>query len=255
MKALARRYLAAAFMILPWLGYSGAAPAIDWNLGLGKSVAGSGNVKSESRTVSGITGISLSLPGLVDIQQGAVEGLTVEADDNLLPLIETVVDQGLLKIRPAAGFASFTARKLKFTVQLKNIDRVDVSGSGDVRAEKLKATALTVGISGSGDIRIVSLETEALTLSIAGSGDFEAGGRAASLRARIAGSGDVKAGGLDAKAVEISISGSGDATVWARDSLSVKVVGSGDVLYYGDAKLKKSIVGSGSVKRLGAAPL
>jgi hypothetical protein len=234
-------------------GASSAAHAWEWNLGFGKSVSGSGTIKSETRAVSGFTGISLAVNGLVEIQQGGTEGVTIETDDNLLPLLETVVENGTLKIRTARN-TSFRTKKLKFIVYAKTIDSLDIAGAGDMRAETLKAAALKTSIAGSGDIRIKSLDADALTVSIAGSGDFAAGGRAASMDASIAGSGGIKTGNLESKAVEISIAGSGDATVWARETLKVSVAGSSDVKYYGDAQVKKSIGGAGSIKRLGAAP-
>lgn len=234
------------------VGAPAEALAADW--GLWKSVSGSGTLKTETRNVSGFTGIALSLDGSVEIRQGASEGVTVETDDNILPLIETVVENATLKIRPTQRNATFSTKKLKIVVNARNLDRIDIAGKGDIHADALKVADLKAGISGAGDLRIKSLDADALSISIAGSGDFEAGGRAANVRANIAGSGDIKAGNLDAKAVDINIAGSGDATVWARNSLKVSIAGSGDVGYYGDAQVQNSIWGSGSIKRLGAAP-
>jgi len=249
--------LKSAIIVIPLcaaLGAPSEALASDWNWGPWKSVSGSGTLKSETREVSGFTGIALSLNASVEIRQGGSEGVTIETDDNVLPLIETVVENATLKIRPTTRNTTFSTKKLKIVVNARNLDRIDIAGKGDIHAEALKVADLKAGISGAGDLRIKSLEAEALSISIAGSGDFEAGGRADKVRANIAGSGDIKAGKLDAKAVEINIAGSGDATLWARNSLKVSIAGSGDVGYYGDAQLQNSIWGSGSVKRLGAAP-
>ena len=235
-------------------GTSSVVHAGERNFGFWKSVSGSGTMKTETRAVSGFTGISLSVNGLVEIQQGSAESVTIETDDNLLPLLETVVEHGTLKIRPATRNTSFRTKKLKFIVHAKTIDSLDIAGAGDIRADELKASTLKTSIAGSGDIRIKALDADALTVSIAGSGDFAAVGRAASMDASIAGSGDIRTGNLETKAVEISIAGSGDATVWARETLKVSVAGSGDVKYYGDAQVRKSIGGLGSIKRLGAAP-
>jgi len=249
--------LKSAAIVIPFcaaLGAPAEALASDWNWGPWKSVSGSGTLKTEVREVSGFTGIALSLSGSVEIRQGGSEGVTIETDDNILPLIETVVENATLKIRPTTRNTSFSTKTLKIVVNARNLERIDIAGTGDIHAEALKVANLKAGISGAGDLRIKSLEADTLSVSIAGSGDFEAGGRAASVRANIAGSGDIKAGKLDAKAVEINIAGSGDATVWARNTLKVSIAGSGDVQYYGDAQLQNSIWGSGSVKRLGAAP-
>jgi Putative auto-transporter adhesin, head GIN domain len=225
------------------------AMAWDWN-----SIVGSGVIKTETRDVTGFTGIGLSLPAKVSLTQGDKEGVTIEAEDNILPMIETLVEDHTLKIRWKEKFSSMRVGKIKINVTAKTIERLVVAGSGDIRAEQLSAGNLKVSIAGSGDISIKTLRADALKVSISGSGDFSAGGSANSLAVSIAGSGDVKAQKLETKSATVTIAGSGDALVWATDSLSVKVAGSGDVAYYGDPTISKSVLGSGSLKRLGSAP-
>ena len=241
-----------ATLLVTLTAFCGAAQAWDW--GWGKGVAGSGNIKTESRAVINFTAISLNLPADIELRQGATESLTIETDDNLLPLIETVVEDGKLKIRPTEKNTNFKTKTMKIVVNLKNIDAISVAGSGDVRADSLKATNLKASIAGSGDIRIKSLTADFLKVNIAGSGDFSVTGKANNFEASIAGSGDIRADKLEAKDVKVSIAGSGDAAVWATQTLKVSVAGSGDIKYYGDAAVTKSVAGSGSITRLGAAP-
>ena len=231
-----------------------AAPVVAWEWGFGTKVAGSGNIKSETRSVSDFTGISLAVPAKAEIVQGAIESISIETDDNILPLIETVVESGKLKIRFKDKNTSVVTKNLRMTINVKAIESISVAGSGDVRAAKLQAAKLKASIAGSGDLRIAALDADFLTVSIAGSGDFSAGGKANLVEASIAGSGDIKIEKLAANNVKLSIAGSGDATVWAKDTLKISVAGSGDVSYYGDAKVSQSVAGSGSVKRLGNAP-
>jgi len=237
------------------LALAPAAQAVEFNIGWGgKSVKGSGVLKTETRNVSGFTGVALSLPAKVEIVQGSSEDITIEGDDNIVPLIETVVENGTLKIRFAEKNMSVSTKLLRAVVNLKSVETLSVAGSGDIRSARLQSTSLKGNIAGSGDINIASLETDALKLSIAGSGNFSAAGKAKSVETNVAGSGDVKLGRLEANTAKASIHGSGDVTVWAKETLTVSVAGSGDVKYYGDAQVTKSIAGSGSVKRLGAAP-
>jgi hypothetical protein len=229
--------------------------AWEWSWG-GKSVTASGNVKTETRDVTGFTGIALSLPAKVTIKQGSKEGLTIEADDNFLPLIETVVERGQLRIRPIEKNMSFKGRsmKLNITVDAINIESLSVSGSGDILADQLNSPKLKTSIAGSGDVNIKSLTSDSVKVSIAGSGDLSLGGTANELEGSIAGSGTVKADRLKAKSVVLKIAGSGDATIWATDTMRLSIAGSGDVKYWGDAKVSQSVAGSGSIKRLGSAP-
>jgi len=232
-----------------------SAHAWDWTWGWGgKSVKGSGVVKTETRHVTGFNRISLSIPARVEVIQGNTEGITIEGDDNIVPLVETVVENNSLNIRFAERDLSISTKTLRLVVNVKTVEGLSVAGSGELHASKLQSATLKASIAGAGDVNIAHLDTESLTVSIAGSGNFAAAGKAKTIQTKIAGSGDIKIGKLEANSVTISVAGSGDATVWATDSLKVSVAGSGDVKYYGDAKVSQSVAGSGSVKRLGAAP-
>jgi hypothetical protein len=234
-----------------------AAPASAWEWGSGwgsKTVSGSGNLKSEARAVSGFTGISVSLAGDVDVRQTGTEGITIETDDNLLPLIETVVERGVLKIRPVEKNTNLRTKNMKIVVNAKTIESLSVAGAGDIHADQLKSEKLKVSVAGAGDIRIKALDVDSLNASIAGSGNVLLGGRANMLDGSIAGSGDLKAGKLEAKTAKLSIAGSGSALLWAKETLKVSIAGSGDVKYYGDAQVSKSVAGSGSIVRVGAGP-
>ncbi|MEI8030801.1 MAG: head GIN domain-containing protein [Comamonadaceae bacterium] len=230
------------------------APAMAWDWPFGTAVVGSGQVTKTQRQLTGFKGLSLELPSNVEIVQGDTEGVLIETDQNIAPLIETVVENDQLKIRSVSRSQSLKPTSLKITVQARTIEHISISGSGDVKARKLQSSTLEARISGSGDIHIDTLDTDSLTVAISGSGDFFAGGRANTARLNIAGSGDVKAGTLAAKNVTLSIAGAGAAKVWATETLNVRIAGSGDVEYFGDAAVSKSVAGSGRVRRLATTP-
>ncbi|MEQ1518767.1 MAG: head GIN domain-containing protein, partial [Usitatibacteraceae bacterium] len=207
-------------------GLSALAPScLVW--AWGNSVAGSGTVKTETRSVGGFTGVSLSVPGKATLVQGSSEGVTIETDDNILPLIETVVEEGKLKIRFKDRNTTVKTKTLRMTINVKSIESIAVAGSTDVHVAKLQASKLKISIAGAGDAFITTLDADTLNISIAGSGNFAAGGKANSVIGKIAGSGDIRIENLVANTVKLSIAGSGDAKVWAKESLTVSVAGSG----------------------------
>jgi hypothetical protein len=229
--------------------------AWDWTWGWGgKSIKGSGIIKTESRNVTDFNRISLSIPAKVEMIQDSTESVTIVGDDNIVPLLETVVENDGLKIRFADKNLSTDTRTLSLVVHVKSIEALSVAGSGDLHAENLQTAMLKASIAGAGNVSITNLDADTLMVSIAGIGNFVAGGKAKTIEAKIAGSGDVKVGRLEANSVKVSVAGSGNATVWAKQLLAVRVAGSGDVKYYGDAKVSQSVAGSGSIKRLGSAP-
>lgn len=230
-----------------------AAHANDW-FG-SKTVAGSGNMSSAKRELAAFRDIAVNLHAKIELVQGPYEGVLVEADDKHLPLIETEVKDGKLRIRTAKGVKLPGNDKVKVIVHLRNIDSLSVAGSADLTSARLLSPKLATNIAGSGTITIRDLQSENLSVSIAGSGSFEAQGAAKAMEINIAGSGNVNTAKLSTQDANVSIAGSGDATLWVRKAISVSIAGSGDVRYYGEGTLRDaSTMGSGRVKQLGAAP-
>ena len=217
------------------------------------TLVGSGVPKTETRPIEGVRALVVHLPGKVDVTQGATESLTITADDNVLPEIESKVDGGVLKLafRKATNLRSATIR---IALGVKTLESVSINGSGDVHTGALKSPTLKITINGSGDVKLGAIDAEKFDATIRGSGDIHASGRVKALDISIAGSGDVKLAQMQADQVKVGIAGSGDAQVWARDVLTVRVAGSGDVRYYGDPTVDQSVLGSGRIKRLGPAP-
>jgi hypothetical protein len=233
----------AALLALP----HGHAHAWSWG---GEHIKGSGVAKTETREVSGFRSVSLGIDAKVELRQGTTEGLTMTGDDNIVPLVETVVEQGTLKIRWVDNDRFSTSYKsLAIIVNLKNIDGIKLGGSGYIHADRLKAGNLKAAVAGSGDIVFDALEADSLQGSIAGSGTIKAAGRADALEFTLAGSGDLVAPKLETRRVTISVQGSADAVVWATETLTVTVAGSGDVKYYGKPQVTETVAGSGSVRR------
>ncbi len=193
-------------------------------------IVGSGVVKSEARQVEAFDKVTIDGSADVTITAGGPFQVSVETDDNVLPVIETKVRGDTLVISSSQSYS--TKRKVQVTISVPELNGISIRGSGDV------------GIKG--------IKSEAFSASIAGSGDVTAAGAAQHLDASIRGSGDLNLADLQAQSATVSIAGSGDVTVNASDELSVSIAGSGDVRYKGaPQKLNKSIAGSGSVRQAG----
>ncbi|MBA4176094.1 MAG: DUF2807 domain-containing protein [Leptothrix sp. (in: Bacteria)] len=225
------------------------------------SVHGSGTAATETRTVAEFQAIALS--GAVDltVRQGEAASVRVTADDNLLPMLETVVEPdgkgATLHLRWKRGTGSGrmgwqsidTRTRVVVDVVTPRLTALSTAGAGNIKLETFKTPALQVSISGAGDARIDGLETEDLGVRISGSGDVVGQGTAVKTSVSIAGSGDVRLTEMRSDTVTVSIAGSGDAAVNAQKTLSVRIAGSGDVVYTGNAEIKSSVAGSGSVKK------
>ncbi len=246
------RRLAASMLALAALAaVVPATYARGWGMG---TTHGSGTFKTETRAPGHFTGVAMGLPGNLELRIGNTESVTIEADDNLMPLIETVVENGVLKIRTTRRNAGIEPRRLKIVVQAKGIDQIALGGSGSIDADALRGPKVMIDLGGSGSIKVRGVDSDALTVVLGGSGDLKvAGGATKKLSLSIAGSGDVDLGKLQSADASVNIAGSGEATISVRDNLNVTIAGSGDVNYYGDPRVSKTSIGSGSAKRLGAA--
>ena len=216
------------------------------------ATTGSGRIATESRNVSDFEAITISGSMKLEVRQTGKETLSLSGEDNLLPLIETVVEPGangrILHIRFKRGESIRPQREIKVSVEVIKLGAVSTSGAGDIRIDGVKGAALKVVVSGAGDVSMRGVAVDGLDVRIAGSGDVRGQGTAKQLTLSIAGSGDAALADFVADAVKVSIAGSGDAQVHASKSLEVRIAGSGDVQYRGGATdVSKTVMGSGSV--------
>lgn len=227
-----------------------AASPLDWMRG--EKIVGNGNIKKQTRELAHFTGVTLSLPGKLELRIGNTESVTIETDDNVLPLIESVIEDGVLKLRPSKRNLNLQTRNLKIVVQARSVDNLKLGGSGSIESDALRGDKLRLDIGGSGSINVKGLEAENAVVAIGGSGNLRAGpGKIGRISITIAGSGDVDLGQVKAQDVSVNVAGSGAATVAASGSLSATIAGSGDVNYYGTPSISKTVAGSGTVKKLG----
>lgn len=211
---------------------------------IGTGTDGVGEYERQTRSVADFSKIDLALSGKVQVRQGAAFSVVVEAQGNLMELIETKVDGSTLVITSKGNIGN--AKELHYFITMPQLTGVEVSGSGTVDVlDVFSPDELEVDISGSGRVQ-ANVIAESISADISGSGYLKLDGSADELDADISGAGEVEALGLAAKEVSVEISGSGTAEVQAQESLSMDISGSGVVKYKGHpSRLKQDISGSG----------
>ena len=215
-----------------------------------RAVRGSGKLVTESRDASNFDRVSLGGSGKVILIQGETESLTIETDRNVMRYVTSEVRGGTLVLGTKIG-AIVRPTRLRFTVSVKDLAGLTVSGSGDITAERVDTERLQIKVSGSGDLRIDALTAQEVAVRISGSGDVELAGEVTEQEVTISGSGKYRSGDLRSETVALTISGAGDATLWTTESLDARLTGSGSASYYGNPRTDVSSSGSGKVKGLG----
>jgi hypothetical protein len=192
------------------------------------TIQGSGVAKTETRDVGAFSRIDSTGSADVIVTIGDKQSLTVEADDNILPLIDTEVKGDKLVISSHDSYSPRT--DIKITITVPKLDEASVRGSGTIKASGVDAQDFKTQLTGSGDI---SLE-----------------GKATSLKATVTGSGSLDASKFTVGDADVRVSGSGDARINASKSLNASVSGSGDVQYSGNpSAVERHVSGSGSVRK------
>lgn len=214
-----------------------------------KMIQGNGNLTTTNRTVKKFDNLSVGGSMNVNLIDGKEGYIRIEAEENIMPYIETIVEGRNLKIRFKKNISIRTNKKIEVNVAIEDISSMALGGSGNINVLKtLKEEELSVSISGSGNIN-ASINVGTVKSAIGGSGNINLKGKAKSFDAAIAGSGNVSAYKLKAHNVKARIAGSGDIKVTVSDKIKATVVGSGNIYYKGHPdKIDTTSLGSGDIE-------
>jgi putative autotransporter adhesin-like protein len=240
------------------------------NVGIPNVVRGSGNIITETFEVSGFDQVELSTVGEVHLEQGDTESVTVETDDNIMPVLVVKVDGSKLTLSSKVN-SNIDPSALTFTVTVKELSHVIANSSGDIFTGPIKGDSLDVLANASGNVNLESVEVNNFSVTAGGSGNItvdnvevesvhsdarasgaiQIAGTATSHTVEVGGSGEIDAGDLQTSTAEVTVKASGDVTVWVSDRLDVSIHASGNVKYYGDPTVTQNISGSGNLTSLG----
>ncbi len=186
----------------------------------GTTIIGSGNVVTESRTVSGFAGVSLHGVARITIEQTSEETLTITAEDNVIPVLLSNVRDGRLILGPEENIKFETHAEIVYHLHVQNLSSIEINGV-------IYADA-------------VGIDTEALDVDILGVSRLTASGRAPLQDVFLSGVSTYHAQALASE--EITIDGSGviTATVQVSDLLTVRACGVGSIEYIGAPEVLRS---------------
>lgn len=216
----------------------------------GERVKGNGNMTAEERSETGFTGVSNS--SNFDIYVGiGPYAIKVEAEENLLPYIETYVDNDMLKIDTKDGFWLKPRRSIKVFVTAPRLNKIRAVGNGNIfSATRLTdSTRIDLDISGNAEMKM-EVDAPVIDADLGGNGTIELKGQTRDFKCSSAGNGEIKAFDLQTENAKVEILGNGSADVFASVKLDVRIGGNGSVRYKGNAQTSTNITGNGSIKQV-----
>ena len=205
----------------------------------------------ETRNVSGFASIASAGPFDIHVKINGTESLKINAGSDLIKEIETIVENGTLKIKfkHHDHWDRDEVGKIDIYITAKSLSGLANAGSGSIKVEGMvSGDNVKIVLSGSGEI-VSSVKSVVLKASIAGSGSLHITGNSDEIKLDIAGSGELKAKTFKTNTASVSIAGSGSAYFTADKTISARIVGSGNVIYSGNATVDSHTIGSGRVSK------
>ncbi len=223
--------------------------------GNGKVITPSNAIISETRSVSNFKGIDMRTFGKIILSQGSNEALTVQGSDNVVPLVTSSIQNGILTLELKEDVNVTTLNNenvLTFTISVKDLTSLTVSGLSEVGMGSLSTSALAITMSGAGQVKIDQLTADTTNINVSGLGNVDLTGVVPQATINISGAGSVNAPDLKVQTANITIPGLGSATVWVTDQLTGSISGGGNIAYYGNPQTSTSTTGLGTYKALGS---
>ncbi|EKD89493.1 MAG: hypothetical protein ACD_34C00017G0002 [uncultured bacterium] len=215
------------------------------------------NTNTESRPVSGCTGLQFRAVGKIIVTQGQNEGLTIQADPEIRSRIRTEVKDGILVISYDSDWKDWTGLNFidkgvtTFHLTLKDIKSLSISGVGNLDSASIISDSLSLSLSGPATMTFGTLTVNSLKVEMSGVGSIDLAGKCLEQNISLSGAGGYKASRLESDRAIVKLSGVGSATVLVSESLDVSISGAGAVEYYGNPKISQKISGIGVLKYLG----
>ena len=218
-----------------------------------KKVVGEGDLQTETRNITGFSGVSVSIGGKIYYKIAPEYKVEITAQQNILDVIQATKSNGHLLLKVKDGVRIKSNEEITVNISAPTADFLHLSGTGDLAViGNVNSANLDISISGTGNITLQSvIVTDKIEASISGAGDIIVqSGVAKNEDLRISGSGKLIMDGVVAEKAIINISGSGDMQVNLSQSLDATISGSGSVYYRGNPVISTKVSGSGRVKPL-----
>ena len=187
----------------------------------------------------------------VIVTVGAAPSVRAEGDSEALERLDIGVENGELRIASrSSSWSWFGGRHRGVTVHVTvpALTGASVSGSGDMRVDRVEGQRFAASVTGSGELDLPNVRVAEASFALTGSGGIRGAGAAQRSNASVTGSGDLDLAGLETADASIALVGSGDINVRATGTASVDLRGSGDVTVTGPARCTISKSGSGDVR-------
>lgn len=216
---------------------------------IGQGVDGNGNVISAERTISSdFDDIKISQGLDLYITQNNDVSITVEADENLMDLIMTEVENGTLNIYTTENIRRASSRKIHLNIE--SISAIKATSGSDVYSNNtIEADHLELKTTSGSNIKL-DVKTESIDCTSTSGSDIELTGITNLFNATATSGSDINSSELQAQSSNVKATSGADISVNTSKSLIATATSGGDIRYSGNPeKVEKSDNSAGSVRQ------
>jgi hypothetical protein len=214
----------------------------------GPSINGNGDVKTEKLKTGDFDEIKVSRGMNVYITQGDETKVVVKADENLLDIIETKVEDGALIIRATENIRKATVKKVYVTTP--DISLIKSSSGSNVYSETvLKSEHLDISSSSGSNIKLL-ISVGSVDASSSSGSNIRLEGKADNFDGDASSGSNIKAKELKSKSCKVEASSGANIWISVKENLKAHASSGGNIFYKGslsNAEIKKS--SGGNVKK------
>lgn len=214
---------------------------------VGNSITGNGNVITEQRQLDSFTKIKVTEGIECELTQSNSQNVTIEADENLIKGIKTVVENGTLIISSDYNnFINISSKKVK--VQIPTIESLKTtSGSSLITKSTIKGLSLKIESSSGSEVKI-DAEYDSITTSASSGSEQSLAGKALTFSTQSSSGSSIDADNLLANEVTSKTSSGSSTDVHPLVRLTAKASSGSSVEYSGKPKsIDKDESSGGSV--------
>ncbi len=198
-------------------------------------LSGNSDVKSQTRVITQeFKAISVSQGIDVFITTNESNSVKVEADDNIIDLIKTEVENGELKIYFSKQVWHSKARKVYVSIPV--IEAISVSSGASVKLDNSIIADKLVLKASSGSEIIANVGVADLTCSASSGADVIISGTAKNFEVEASSGSNINTEDLEAEFVDAHASSGADISVYVSNSIQIKKSSGGAINYKGNPK-------------------
>ena len=212
-------------------------------------IQGSGNIVTETRPTGDFTGISAGGAFEVELKTGPVTEVRIEADDNLMPYIQTRVSGNVLNIT-TKGNTNFIDGHYKAYITAPDINYLNGSGAASIRIMNGIKNSEKIKLESSGAASIKGeVDAPKITTEASGAANITVSGRTMDYDAEASGSATLDTEELMSETTKARASGAATVQVYSSLSLNADASGAANIHYKGSGTTVVKTSGAANIKK------